>query len=114
MKSFRWILMSAMIMATTAVVALPPFVVDFERLAKVKKGSALDKADCAVCHIGTSSTLNAYGKDVKKFLGKDKKLTAAVLKKAEALDSDKDKVKNGAEVKAGTLPGDAKSKPGKK
>lgn len=102
-----------MILATAAL-ALPTFVTEFERIVKVKKGSALDKADCVVCHVGTSSTLNAYGKDVKKFLGKDKKLTAAVIKKAEALDSDKDKVKNGAEIKAGTLPGDAKSKPGKK
>ena len=114
MKSTRWILISVMLFATTAVVALPTFVVEFERIVKVKKGSALDKAECAVCHVGTSSTLNAYGKDVKKFLGKDKKLTAAVLGKAANLDSDKDKFKNGAEINAGTLPGDAKSKPGKK
>jgi hypothetical protein len=75
----------------------------------------LKKAGCAVCHIGHGPKLNAYGEDIKKLTPKgSKKLTADILKKAESLDSDKDGVKNGAEIKAGSLPGDAKSKPGKK
>ena len=109
----RLMALGATMALATAALALPPFVADFDRLAKVKKGSAVDKADCAVCHVGTSPALNPYGKDVKRFLGTEKKLTAAVLAKAATLDSDKDKVKNGAEIKAGSLPGDAKSKPGK-
>jgi hypothetical protein len=96
----------------TVALALPPFIKDFESVYKVAKGSALNKADCAVCHIGKSSKLNAYGQDLKKTMAeaKTKKLTADVLKKAEELDSDKDGVKNIDEIKADTLPGDPKSK----
>ena len=93
----------------TAALALPPFVGDFNKTYKPKPGSALAKANCAVCHIGMSPKLNPYGISLKGVV-KNKKMTPADLKKIEGLDSDKDKVKNGAEIKKGTLPGDAKSK----
>ncbi|HEY3269541.1 MAG TPA: hypothetical protein VGM37_21720 [Armatimonadota bacterium] len=78
--------------------------------------SRLATSACATCHVGMSPALNPYGKDLKKALAtlKTKNLTVAALRKVESLDSDKDGVKNGAELKAGTLPGDPKSKPAKK
>jgi hypothetical protein len=51
--------------------------------------------------------------DLKKAMGASKSFTAAMLTKTAALDSDKDGAKNAAEIKAGTLPGDPKSKPKK-
>jgi hypothetical protein len=93
----------------TAALALPPFVGDFNKMYKPKAGTALAKGNCAVCHIGMTPKLNSYGKDLQKAM-KNKKLNAAAFKKVESLDSDKDRAKNGAEIKKGTLPGDPKSK----
>jgi hypothetical protein len=103
-----------MILATAAW-ALPPMAKVFDAAYKPAKNSALKKADCAVCHIAKGKTkLNPYGEDIKKELAGSKTLTADILKKVEALDSDKDGVSNLEEIKAGTLPGDPKSKPEKK
>lgn len=84
----------------------------FKTNYKVQKNSALDKANCAVCHVGKSTKLNPFGLDVKKALSdaKSHKVTPEILAKLESLDSDKDGVKNIDEIKAGTNPGDAKSK----
>lgn len=103
-----------MVLATTAW-ALPPMVKVFDATYKPAKNSALKKAECVTCHIAKGKIkLNPYGEDVKKDLAGSKTLTAEILKKVEALDSDKDGVSNIDEIKAGTLPGDAKSKPEKK
>lgn len=102
-------------LVTVSALALPPFGKDFAGVYKVAKGSTLGKAECAVCHIGKTPKLNPYGQDLKKAMAdaKTKKLTADVLKAVEGLDSDKDGAKNGEEIKADSLPGDAKSKPKK-
>jgi hypothetical protein len=94
-------------------IALPPMVKDFETAYGIKKGSNLSKLGCAVCHIGKTTRLDPYGVDLKKAMeaAKTKKLTPEILKSVEALDSDKDGVKNVDEIKADTNPGDAKSKP---
>jgi len=83
----------------------------FNDLYKPKPDSALKKAKCAVCHIDPKGKgkLNAYGKLLQK-----KKVDAATLKSIEKKDADKDKASNIAEIKAGTLPGDPKSKPTRK
>ncbi|MCB8931832.1 MAG: hypothetical protein M9921_02760 [Fimbriimonadaceae bacterium] len=75
---------------------------------KVDASSALGKAGCAACHMSkTDLKLNPYGKDLAEQLKKEgtKKLTPAILAKVEALDSDKDGVKNIDEIKKGELPG---------
>jgi uncharacterized protein involved in high-affinity Fe2+ transport len=84
----------------------------FNKTYPAPENSALAKAKCAVCHV-KGKELNVYGKDVQKAMRekKTKDLTADILKSIEKLDSDKDGVSNGDELKAGTLPGDAKSKP---
>ena len=76
---------------------------------KPKADSAIVKAKCQLCHMKKMSEgLNPYGTALK-----GKKIVAASLKAVEKLDSDKDKFTNIAEIKAGTLPGDPKSKPKK-
>ena len=112
MKTLRAAMTISLVTLATAALALPTFVKDFESNYKIKKDSTLNKASCAVCHVGKTAKLNAYGEDLKKAMAaaKTKKLTGDVLKKVEDLDSDKDGVKNGAEIKANTLPGDSKSK----
>jgi hypothetical protein len=84
----------------------------FNDTYKPKTGSALSKAKCAICHTVTlakDKTLNPYGKSL---IGK--KVDAASLKSIEKNDADKDGFSNITEIKAGTLPGDPKSKPTKK
>ncbi len=72
-----------------------------------KADGAIAKAKCQLCHMKQMSDgLNPYGKALEK-----KPVTAASLKAIEKLDSDKDKIINIAEIKAGTLPGDPTSKP---
>ncbi|HEY3413028.1 MAG TPA: c-type cytochrome [Armatimonadota bacterium] len=112
MNKSRFVMTLALATVAGTTLALPPFVGDFQKTYKVPAGSALAKANCATCHIGMTPKLNPYGQDLKKAMAtlKTKKLTADVLKKIEKLDSDKDGVKNGVEIKKGTLPGDPKSK----
>jgi len=82
----------------------------FNDLYAPKPDGAIKKAKCALCHLDTAAKkgLNAYGK-----LLKGKKVEAGSLKAIEKKDADKDKFSNIAEIKAGTLPGDPKSKPKK-
>jgi len=100
----------------TAALAMPAFVKDFETFYKVDDKNALKKEGCAICHVSkTSFKYNSFGQDVKKVWAelKVKKFNADVAKKLDDLDSDKDGVKNVDEIKAGTLPGNEKSKPAK-
>ncbi len=101
---------------SASALALPLFVQDFAKTYKMGTDTAIAKAGCAVCHVGHTKALNPYGLDMQKEMKAEntKKLTPEVFKKIEGLDSDKDGVKNGDEIKAGTLPGDPKSVPPKK
>jgi hypothetical protein len=74
------------------------------------KNSELGKAKCATCHVGMTKKLNPYGESLKAAMGGLKKLTPEAMAKVEGLDSDGDGAKNSDEIKAGTLPGDPKSK----
>ncbi|MGC8783358.1 MAG: hypothetical protein ACP5RN_03080 [Armatimonadota bacterium] len=92
--------------------ATPKHLATFLKTYPSVKNTAVGKAKCVVCHV-KGKELNVYGKDLQKVLHekKTKDLTAEILKSIENLDSDKDGVSNGEELKAGTLPGDPKSKP---
>lgn len=97
---------AAMAMAKTA------FVKDFASTYGIEKTSALGVAKCGACHVGKTTKLNPYGKDIQAAMKKEgaKVLTGSVLKKVEGLDSDKDEKSNLDEIRADTLPGDPKSK----
>ena len=112
MSRLKSTLVLAMMAAATAALAMPPFLNDFKSTYGPKKGGALDKAACGICHVGMSTKLNPYGKDLKKAMAKEKRkiLTGSVLKKVEGLDSDKDGKKNLDEIRRDKLPGDPKSK----
>jgi len=99
-----------------AALAKPEMVAPFNAHYKIKPESNLGKLHCVVCHLPGGTKLGPYGADMKKAMAalKAKTLTPAVLKKLEALDSDKDGVKNLAEIKADSNPNDAKVKPAKK
>jgi hypothetical protein len=83
----------------------------FKDLYKPKPDSAIAKAKCSICHLDPKGKgkLNPYGTMLK-----GKPISAATLKSIESKDADKDGVSNIAEIKAGMLPGDPKSKPAKK
>lgn len=110
MRRFQTIIAIVAIIAilSTAALASIAWQKVFMDTYKPKPDSELAKAKCKICHV-KGSELNAYGKAIN---GKPK--TAASLKAIEKLDSDKDGVSNINEIKAGTLPGDPKSKPAAK
>lgn len=128
MKALRLGPIVALLTIATVAFAGPLFKNTLVSAYKIPAGSQLDKAlksmstSCAVCH-SSLPNLNKYGADIKAQLracnnGKDvpyDKVTGAMFKEAlqkiEAKDSDGDGVNNVDEVKAGTLPGDPKSKP---
>lgn len=67
---------------------------------------------CTICHtgkIGKKGELNPYGQSLG--FKPPAALTVEQLKAAESLDPDGDGVPSGKEIEAGTLPGDAASKP---
>lgn len=115
MRKLRISLVAAVVavalLASVVAWAFPPFLKVFTDTYKVKATSALGKASCATCHPAKNKTdkLNPYGAALKKNLVGGK-VTKASLAKVEKLDSDKDGVSNIKEIKAGTLPGDPKSK----
>ena len=94
---------------------LPVIRGEFIKAAKVKPTSKIAQAQCALCHVPNATKLNPFGRDVQNVTKakKVKTFTPEVMKALGALDSDKDKVSNAAEIKADTLPGDPKSKPKK-
>ncbi len=106
---FSTLLVLGLIMSA---LATPKYLVVFTKTCSPPKDSALAKAKCMSCHV-KGKELNVYGKDLQKAMQekKTKDLTAEILKSVEKLDSDKDGVSNGDEIKAGTLPADPKSKP---
>lgn len=84
----------------------------FNDLYKPSPDSEIKKVKCALCHVDDKGKkgLNPYGKQLEK----KKKAEASSFKAVEKLDADNDKYTNIEEIKAGTLPGDPKSKPAKK
>lgn len=110
MKRHRTIIVIviAVLLISSAAMATAQWLKLFTDTYKPKAGTAIAAAKCQVCHT-KGVALNPYGRSLK-----GKKMVAASLKAVEKLDSDKDKFSNIAEIKAGTLPGDPKSKPAAK
>ena len=81
---------------------------------KLEKNAAAQKVGCQFCHVNAfgGAGWNGFGTALKTQLGSSSGVPQALfdlLKQNK--DSDGDKVSDVLEVVAGTLPGDAKSKP---
>jgi hypothetical protein len=100
---------------TTWAAATAPMAGPMRNLYNPAAGTDLAKAmPCLVCHTampGTKANLNPYAVDLQK--AAKGAFNDAAFKAIETLDSDKDGFTNVVELKAGTLPGDPKSKPQK-
>jgi hypothetical protein len=81
---------------------------------KLEKNAAANKAGCQLCHLQAfgGAGWNGFGQALKGQMATSSGVNQALfdLLKKNA-DSDKDGFKDVLEVVAGTLPGDAKSKP---
>jgi hypothetical protein len=113
-----WIGLAVLVVVAGAVraTATPQAGTPFKALyGTPKEGTDLAKAmPCQACHTAmppAKTNLNPYGADLQK--AAKGAINEAALKAIEKLDSDKDTFSNINEIKAGTLPGDAKSKPKK-
>lgn len=112
MRSIKIIGAAALIAAAcTGASATLTWYKTFDDMYNPKSDSAITQSRCALCHTTPAGTdgLNCYGKMLEK-----KKIEPASLKAVEKKDADKDGFSNIAEIKAGTLPGDPKSKPRKR
>jgi len=112
MKRIAIALVAGTLLSGAAGLAKPTYVGPTKNHYKLTGKPAAAISGCLACHNKDRKSLNAYGKDMAAAMKtlKAKTVTPAVLNKVNALDSDKDGVKNGLEIKAGTNPGDATSK----
>jgi hypothetical protein len=113
MKLVRTGLIAAIAAACSAAVATPVYTSTFTSTYGLKPGTRLGSVPCSACHVGNAAPLNPYGKDILAAMKKagSRKLTPAMLKSLDGLDSDKDGYKNVLEIKADHLPGDPKDTP---
>jgi hypothetical protein len=105
----RFFSLFALVGVVASAFALASYSKVFQATYGVSKDSNLGRHACQVCHITPKggAKLNPYGKDVKATLkaAHTKKITEAILRSVENLDSDGDGVKNGAQIRADRLPG---------
>jgi hypothetical protein len=107
MKKLTFITAGLATLAISAI-ALGGFMTTFDKTYGVEKDSVLGKSKCLVCHTDKAGKkLNLYGTDLQKAMKSagTKKLTAAILKAVEQMDSNGNGRKNIDEIKADSLPG---------
>ncbi|MHB1459258.1 MAG: hypothetical protein ACYC0V_20300 [Armatimonadota bacterium] len=102
------LVLTGIVALAVVVAAHPAHLQMFRRVEKPPPKSQLDKARCLTCHTkpGGGKQLNPYGLDFRENAANEES-----LRKIRPLDSDQDGSTNANEIKAGTLPGDGKSKP---
>ncbi len=118
MRALRWTILLGLAVfcvaaVTTWAVAKPQDLALLKQLYAPKEGTDLAKANCLACHSKmppTKTDLNPYGKDLQKAAA-GRPVDEKAFRAIEKLDSDGDGISNLDELKAGTLPGDPKSKP---
>ncbi len=95
----------AVLVAPTGARARSAYLTEFN----TRYGTSSTKLNsCDTCHAGSTSTFNPYGTDVRSRIGSG---IATALTDVEALDSDRDRFTNKAEIDARTFPGDASDYP---
>ena len=94
---------------TVVAMGTPKSMTLFNKTYSIQAGSNLYKGKCIVCHETArgGKMLNPYGKDIQAAMRKanTKVLTAEILHATDDLDSNKNKVLNGKEIKQDKLPG---------
>jgi hypothetical protein len=100
------------LMLSSVAFATPLLQQQFLDRCRVRPGSRLEQAHCRTCH-SELPRLNPFGRDVQAEMAREKNRTFSrkLWRRLGPLDSDRDGVSNRREIEAGTLPGDAKSKP---
>jgi len=101
-------------LCATLCFAKPPFLKVFLATYHINPNSALGRAKCLTCHQPPAPPRrNPYGLDLQAALeaAHARMITPEMLRSIEKKDSDGDGFSNLAEIRAGTLPGDAHSKP---
>jgi hypothetical protein len=98
MKSIKTALVAGLVLVPTLAMAFPAMLTVFQSNYKPAASSELGKAKCATCHIGKTTRMNPYGKDLVTALAGGNKLTPAVLAKVETKDSDGDGINNITEI----------------
>ena len=113
MFSPRLLLSAALVLvAASQCFAKPPFWKVFVDTYHINPNSAIGKARCLTCH-APPPRRNAYGLEVQAALeaAHARMVTPEILRSIEKKDADGDGFTNIAEIKADSMPGDAKSKP---
>ena len=115
MKHARVIVVLALVtLASGNAWGRPEFLTVFRQTYVIKSGTPLDQAKCVTCHVAAGPPeRNSFGAALKHILdaAHTKTLTPEILHQLDAQDCDGDGWSSGAEIRAGTLPGDPTSFP---
>lgn len=114
-KSVLAIIFTLITFSCREALARPEYERRIREIVRPAPGSAIASAQCGICHKGAPPTLNGFGSAVQRSLraAATAELSDSVLARVSMEDSDGDSVTNQREMEAGTLPGDASSRPGK-
>ena len=113
-RVFAAIAAAALACAAAVCWAKPNYLTVLERVYPSIPYSALAEARCLACHAPPGPPrLNAFGAQVRARLRTEQSsaLSEGVLRSLSGEDADGDGAANGAEMAAGTLPGDPSSRP---
>jgi len=108
MQKFGWVLFFLMTVAIAH--SRPEFWNTYRDHYKLEDSFPNMKAGCLNCHAGVPKR-NPFGIDVQGVLAGQAAVNGDMLASIESKDSDGDGFPNGAEIKAGFLPGDSASHP---
>lgn len=104
----------AFLFSVTSATAKSDFLEKILLTYKISDSGSLAERSCGICHVSDSDYgMNSYGKQLAVAMAEadETSLTAAIMKKIEAMDADGDGFTNAEELRADKAPGDSKDKP---